>query len=150
MKTLESLIQEGLPALGLSCNEDMLRRFRLYFEALEESGKVMNLTAIHGEEDVTHLHFLDCAALLSLADFHEKAVFDIGTGAGFPGLVLKICDPTIHLTLLDSLDNGWNFCGQPAATSGFLTSAVFTPEQKRPLFTTARLRILSLPERWQG
>ena len=46
MKTLESLLQEGLPALGLSCNEDMLRRFRLYFEALEESGKVMNLTAI--------------------------------------------------------------------------------------------------------
>ena len=119
MRTLESLLQEGLPALGLSCNEDMLRRFRLYFEALEESGKVMNLTAIHGEEDVTHLHFLDCAALLSLADFHEKAVFDIGTGAGFPGLVLKICDPTIRLTLLDSLDKRVEFLRATCSNLGF-------------------------------
>ena len=119
MRTLESLLQEGLPAFGLACDEDMLRRFRLYYEALEESGKVMNLTAIHGEEDVAHLHFLDCAALLSMADFNEKTVFDIGTGAGFPGLVLKICNPSIDLILLDSLEKRVEFLRETCRSLGF-------------------------------
>ena len=119
MNTLETLLAEGLPALGLPCDEEMLRRFRLYHEALEESGKVMNLTAIHGEEDVAHLHFLDCAALLSTADFRNKTVFDIGTGAGFPGLVLKICDPAIRLTLLDSLDKRVEFLRSTCNSLGF-------------------------------
>ena len=119
MRTLESLLQEGMPAFGLACDEDMLRRFRLYYEALEGSGKVMNLTAIHGEEDVAHLHFLDCAALLSLADFNEKTVFDIGTGAGFPGLVLKICNPSIDLILLDSLDKRVEFLRETCRSLGF-------------------------------
>ena len=119
MSTLETLLAEGLSTLGLSCDEEMLRRFRLYYEALEESGRVMNLTAIHGEEDVAHLHFLDCAALLSMADFREKTVFDIGTGAGFPGLVLKICNPSIRLTLLDSLDKRVVFLRSTCNSLGF-------------------------------
>ena len=119
MSTLETLLAEGLSTLGLSCDEEMLRRFRLYYEALEESGRVMNLTAIHGEEDVAHLHFLDCAALLSTADFRNKTVFDIGTGAGFPGLVLKICNPSIRLTLLDSLDKRVVFLRSTCNSLGF-------------------------------
>ena len=119
MSTLETLLAEGLSTLGLSCDEEMLRRFRLYYEALEESGRVMNLTAIHGEEDVAHLHVLDGAALLSMADFHEKTVFDIGTGAGFPGLVLKICNPSIRLTLLDSLDKRVVFLRSTCNSLGF-------------------------------
>ena len=109
MSTLEALLEEGLATLNFACDDDMLGRFRVYYEALEEHGKVMNLTAIHGETDVARLHFLDCAALLGMSDFSEKAVFDIGTGAGFPGLVLKICNPTIRLTLLDSLDKRVEF-----------------------------------------
>ena len=109
MNSLESLLAEGLPAFSLPCDEEILSRFRLYYEELEESGKVMNLTAIHGEEAVAKLHFLDCASLLSMADFHNKKVFDIGTGAGFPGLVLKICCPSIHMTLMDSLDKRVEF-----------------------------------------
>ena len=119
MSILESLLEEGLPAFGLSCDTDMFSRFRLYYETLEESGKVMNLTAIHGEEDVAQLHFLDCAALLAMADFREKTVFDIGTGAGFPGLVLKICNPSIHLTLLDSLDKRVEFLRTTCSSLGF-------------------------------
>ena len=119
MSTLETLLAEGLSTLGLSCDEEMLRRFRLYYEALEECGRVMNLTAIHGEEDVAHLHFLDCAALLSTADFRNKTVFDIGTGAGFPGLVLKICNPSIRLTLLDSLDKRVVFLRSTCNSLGF-------------------------------
>ena len=119
MSTLETLLAEGLSTLGLSCDQEILRRFRLYYEALEECGRVMNLTAIHGEEDVAHLHFLDCAALLSMADFREKTVFDIGTGAGFPGLVLKICNPSIRLTLLDSLDKRVVFLRSTCNSLGF-------------------------------
>lgn len=119
MSSLESLLEDGLPALGLPCDAALLRRFRLYYEALEESGKVMNLTAIHGEDEVARLHFLDCAALLTAADFSEKAVFDIGTGAGFPGLVLKICNPSIRLTLLDSLDKRVEFLRTTCSSLGF-------------------------------
>ena len=114
MSTLETLLAEGLSTLGLSCDEEMLRRFRLYYEALEECGRVMNLTAIHGEEDVAHLHFLDCAALLSTTDFRNKTVFDIGTG-----LVLKICNPSIRLTLLDSLDKRVVFLRSTCNSLGF-------------------------------
>ena len=104
MKPLDLMLAEGLTSLGIPYDKEMLSRFQIYFDELEESSKVMNLTAIHGEEAVAQLHFLDCAALLKMTDFEGKSVIDIGTGAGFPGLVLKICCPSIRLTLLDSLD----------------------------------------------
>lgn len=76
--------------------------FRRYYELIEERGKVMNLTAITGETGVYTLHFLDSIYLLKLADFKNKSVIDIGSGAGFPGLPLKIAEPSISLTLLDA------------------------------------------------
>jgi len=106
---LEELISGGFGELGLECDEAMLRRYRLYFENLEETNKVMNLTAISGEEDVARLHFLDCAAVLKMEDFAGKRVIDVGTGAGFPGLAMKVACPTMELTLLDSLDKRINF-----------------------------------------
>ncbi len=72
-------------------------------ELLLEKNKVMNLTAITDPEDVASLHFLDSAALLTLADLKGKTVVDVGTGAGFPGMPMKILEPSIQLTLLDSL-----------------------------------------------
>ena len=71
---------------------------------LIESNKVMNLTAITEPIDVATLHFLDCAALAHLYDFKGKTVADVGTGAGFPGIPLKLVEPSIDLTLLDSLN----------------------------------------------
>lgn len=106
---LEAILKSGLEELGLSPDEQALGRFRSYYEHLEQTNQVMNLTAIRGEADVARLHFLDCAALLKLYDFAGKRVLDVGSGAGFPGLVLKILRPDMSLCLLDSLDKRIKF-----------------------------------------
>ena len=71
--------------------------------ALLEKNQVMNLTAITEPQAVAELHFLDSIALLQAVDFQNQRVIDIGCGAGFPGVPLKIAEPSMELTLLDSL-----------------------------------------------
>lgn len=104
---MESILREGLTALSLP-TEGIPALLR-YAELLAEKNRVMNLTAITDPEEVARLHFLDSAALLALADFREKSVVDVGTGAGFPGLPLKILEPSIRLTLLDAQNKRVNF-----------------------------------------
>ena len=69
----------------------------------------MNLTAITDEGEIEKLHFLDSLALLDYCDFKDKRVIDVGTGAGFPGLALRVAEPGMKLTLLDSLDKRIGF-----------------------------------------
>lgn len=116
---LEALLQSGFAALSLMPDAQALSRYRIYYEYLEEMNQVMNLTAISGEEDVARLHFLDCAALLPLANFAGKRVIDVGTGAGFPGLAMKIACPAMELTLLDSLDKRIGFLKNTCQKLGF-------------------------------
>lgn len=106
---LEELLRSGFESLGLSLEARALERYRVYYEYLEEMNKVMNLTAISGEEDVARLHFLDCVQLLCLDNFSGRRAIDVGTGAGFPGLAMKIACPELKLTLLDSLDKRIGF-----------------------------------------
>ena len=80
---LEDTLAAGFAALGVTPDGGAAARYRIYFEHLEKMNAVMNLTAISGEEDVARLHFLDCAALLGMADFRGKRVIDVGTGAGW-------------------------------------------------------------------
>ena len=98
---MEQRLQSGLAALNLPV--EGIPALVRYGDLLIETNKVMNLTAITDPEDVASLHFLDSAALLTLADLKDKTVVDVGTGAGFPGMPLKILEPSIRMTLLDSL-----------------------------------------------
>ena len=104
---MEQQLQAGLAALGLPTEgvPSLLR----YGHLLMETNKVMNLTAITDPADIAALHFLDSAALLTLEDFRDKTVVDVGTGAGFPGMPLRLVEPTIRLTLLDSLGKRIHF-----------------------------------------
>ena len=90
--------------MGISCSSETLDKLVLYWEYLQSKNKVMNLTAITDEVDAARLHFLDCASLLKCEEFKGKHFIDVGTGAGFPGLVLKLLEPSIELTLFDSLE----------------------------------------------
>ena len=104
---MEQLLHSGLTQMGLS-TEGIPSLIR-YADLLVEKNKVMNLTAITEPGDIATLHFLDSVAMLTLADLKEKKMADIGTGAGFPGMPLRIVEPSIRLTLLDSLNKRIDF-----------------------------------------
>lgn len=115
---MEQLLRDGLTTLGLPT--DGIPALLRYALLLVEKNKVMNLTAITEPADIATLHFLDSAALLTLTDFRDKTVADVGTGAGFPGLPLRIVEPSIRLTLLDALNKRVEFlkevCGDLGLT----------------------------------
>ena len=119
---MEELLHQGLTALGLP-TEGAAKLVR-YGELLVEKNKVMNLTAITEPKDVATLHFLDSAALLTLADWKGKKVADIGTGAGFPGMPLKIVEPSLDITLLDSLNKRIDFLKEVCADIGVEVNCV--------------------------
>jgi len=105
--SMETLLRQGLASYGLpSEGIPVLMEFS---RRLLEKNQVMNLTAITDPDDVATLHLLDCAALLTMADFRGKQVVDVGTGAGFPGMPLRILEPDFDLTLLDSLGKRVDF-----------------------------------------
>lgn len=104
---MRETLTQGLPALGVDLK---------YIEALEsfstmlvEKNKVMNLTGITEPREVATLHLLDSLALLPMAPLSGKKIVDVGTGAGFPGVPLKIVLPESHVTLLDSLNKRIDF-----------------------------------------
>ena len=101
-RTLEEVLGAGLTGLGIPFSEETLALFRRYYTLLEDKNRQMNLTAISGEAETARLHFLDCAAILPLLPSGPVALLDVGSGAGFPGLVLKLLRPELSVTLLDS------------------------------------------------
>ena len=113
---MREFLTRGLTQLGLS--PDAVPQLEAYAAALLEKNRVMNLTAITAPQDVATLHLLDCAALLTMADLRGKRVIDVGTGAGFPGMVLRILEPDFDLTLLDSLGKRIDFLNEVIETLG--------------------------------
>ena len=104
---MKHIIADGLSQLGLTDRvpPQAAEQLAEYGRLLLEKNQVMNLTAIREESGVARLHMLDCAALLNCVDLSGgKTLIDVGTGAGFPGLALKILVPDLQITLLDSLN----------------------------------------------
>lgn len=106
---MDSILREGFAELGVPASEASISALKQYYSLLDERNQVMNLTAIKGEEDTARLHFLDCGALLAHVPLAGKRLADIGAGAGFPGLVLKILEPRMELTMIDSLQKRVTF-----------------------------------------
>jgi 16S rRNA (guanine527-N7)-methyltransferase len=102
MPVLQAL-EQGLPQLGLELKADVCQKLCAFGQAVVEQNKVMNLTAITEPSQVAKLHLLDSLSLLKVMDLKGKQVIDVGCGAGFPGVPLKIACPEMKLTLLDSL-----------------------------------------------
>ena len=109
MSVMKTTLCEGLPLLGLELSEDAADTLCAFGEGVVKQNEVMNLTAITEPDKVARLHLLDSLTLLTLENFKGKTVIDVGCGAGFPGVPLKIACPEAKVTLLDSLGKRMNW-----------------------------------------
>ncbi|ADZ85937.1 16S rRNA (guanine(527)-N(7))-methyltransferase RsmG [Cellulosilyticum lentocellum] len=107
---MKQLLLDGAKELGINLTETQLNQFMMYKSLLQEWNEKMNLTAITEDREVMTKHFLDCMTIQKAIDMNtQKTVIDIGTGAGFPGLVIKIAFPHLELTLVDALKKRLTF-----------------------------------------
>ena len=105
-----TILEEGCRELGITLDEIQKKQFTDFYEYLVEKNKVMNLTGITEFQEVLVKHFLDSLACVKAVDMSRiKRIMDIGTGAGFPGVPLKITFPHLEACLLDSLKKRVNF-----------------------------------------
>ena len=104
--------EEGLEQLNIVINQDQKDKFLQYYELLIEWNKVMNLTTITDFVEVINKHFLDSLALVKIYNLTNEIISDIGTGAGFPGIPIKIAFPNTKIVLLDSLNKRINFLNE--------------------------------------
>lgn len=110
----EDILKNGLETLGYQVTDKQIEQFNKYFEMLVETNKYLNLTAITEYNEVVLKHFVDSASLIHVAEKHSEIhkmlysegskLLDLGTGAGFPGIPLKILYPNLDITLMDSLN----------------------------------------------
>ena len=116
---IKDLLQNYIKDYKITLTENQYEQFQKYFELLVEWNEKMNLTAITDESGVALKHFADSLSLLNFVDIPQNSsLADVGTGAGFPGVVLKIARPDIKLTLIDSLNKRLVFLGEVCAQLG--------------------------------
>lgn len=94
---------EELEKININLDKDKLNKLEKYYELLVEYNKVMNLTGITDKKEVYLKHFYDSLTINKVVKLNDQTLCDVGTGAGFPGLVLKIVFPNLKVTLVDAL-----------------------------------------------
>lgn len=106
----KELLIQGMNELSLNITEKNFEQFMKYYEMLIETNKVMNLTSITDLDEVIVKHFIDSLLIVKSVDLNKiHCMIDVGTGAGFPGIPIKIMFPNIKITLLDSLNKRLKF-----------------------------------------
>ena len=114
-----SKFEKDLLTFGVQLSDKQINQFLKYYELLVEWNGFMNLTAITEYDEVMKKHFVDSLSLIKAFDVSkQKTVIDVGTGAGFPGLALKIAYPSLKVTLLDSLNKRINFLNEVISQLG--------------------------------
>ena len=124
MHLVAQVVLHGAEELGLDLPPGAVAAFGTYYDFLEKHGRSMNLTAITGAHDVARLHFLDSLSLLSAADFKSARIIDVGSGAGFPGIPIKLAEPSVELTLLDATGKRVAFLLELCAVLGINAACV--------------------------
>lgn len=109
---MKEFLKDGIKKIGLDISEEKLDNLMEYLKLLMEYNSHTNLTAIRDEEGIIEKHFLDSLLVMKYMGITEGKAIDIGTGAGFPGMVLAICNPQIKFTLIDSVGKKINFLKQ--------------------------------------
>ena len=111
--------KQGLAFIGVELSDIQIQQFLDYYELLVEKNKVMNLTAITEFDEVVEKHFIDSLMLAKVWDLtKDMKIIDLGTGAGFPGIPLKIAFPNLHIVLADSLNKRIKFLDEVIAAIG--------------------------------
>lgn len=116
---MSQIFESKLQELNIQLDDRQMEQFNTYYELLVEWNKVMNLTGITEKEEVNEKHFIDSLSVVKAIDVNSiHSVIDIGTGAGFPGIPLKIAFPHLKIVLLDSLNKRINFLNTVIDTLG--------------------------------
>lgn len=116
---MSQIFESKLQKLNIQLDDRQMKQFNTYYELLIEWNKVMNLTGITEKEEVNEKHFIDSLSVVKAIDINSvHSVIDIGTGAGFPGIPLKIAFPHLKIVLLDSLNKRIKFLNTVIDTLG--------------------------------
>lgn len=125
METKDDFLKKAAESYGVFLNEEMCKKFEVYLKLLIEWNEKVNLTAITDPNEIKIKHFVDSLLLLSSIDIKKgQTLIDIGTGAGFPGVPIKIARPDINLTLLDSLNKRLLFLNELTIQIGLKTKII--------------------------